>query len=147
MSEDRKNLESKCLATRLITGVLHRYCAAVDSYDADTFAAIWTEDAYVDFGERYRGKPSGFQELLIRDRNRTLSMAHQMKEIVIDLLPEVSAATSRCIVSAVMTQISGDGRKRRLVRGRYEDKWVLTRRQWLIQHRVYRPIEETQLPE
>jgi hypothetical protein len=33
------------------------------------------------------------------------------------------------------------------VRGRYEDRWVLTRGQWLIQHRVYRPIEETQLPE
>ena len=157
MSEDSKNLESKDLeskdleskdlAARAITDALHRYCAAVDSYDADTFAALWTDDAYVDFGERYRGKPPGFQALLIQDRNRTLSMAHQMEEIAIDLSPELSAATSRCTVSAAVTRISGDGGKRRLVRGRYEDRWVLTRGQWLIQHRVYRPIEETQLPE
>lgn len=147
MSNNIKSLENEDLAKRSIIEALHRYCAAVDSYDTDTFAALWTDDAYVDFGERYRGKPPGFQALLLSDRNRTLSMAHQLEEIVIDLSPELSSATSNSNVSAAVTRLSGDGEQRRMVRGRYEDRWVLTDGRWLIQHRVYRPTEETQLPE
>jgi hypothetical protein len=146
MSRNKNTLEIQDLAKRSIIDVLHRYCTAVDSYDTDTFATLWTDDAYVNFGERYQGKPLGFQALLLSDRNRTLSMVHKMEEIVIDLSPEFSSSTSSSVVSATVTRLSEGREQRRLVRGHYEDRWMLTNGRWLIQQRIYRPIEENQLP-
>lgn len=146
MSKNKNTLEKEDLAKRSIVEVLHLYCSAVDTCDADTFAALWADDAYVDFGERYQGNPSGFLALLVRDRNRIVSMAHQMEDIVINVSHERSSANSNSIVRAAVTRLSDHGEQRRLVRGHYNDRLVLTDGLRLIQQRVYRPIEETLLP-
>ena len=146
MSNNKTTLEKQDVAKRTIIEVLHRYCRAVDTYDTDTFAGLWADDAYVDFGERYRGNPPGFLALLVRDRHRIVSMAHQMEEIVINVSHERSSANSNSIVCAAVTRLSDHGEQRRLVRGHYNDRLVRTDGLWLIQQRVYRPIEETLLP-
>jgi hypothetical protein len=146
MNKTKNTQEDEGFAKRSIIEVLHRYCSAVDTYDTESFATLWTDDAYVDFGERYRGNPSGFQALLIRDRNRIVLMSHKIEEISIDLSHELSSATSDSIVCAKVVRLSDDGEQRRMVRGRYKDRLVLTDGLWLIQHRVYRPTGETHLP-
>jgi hypothetical protein len=134
---------SKDIAEGAITDALHRYCTAVDSYDTVSFLSLWTVDAQLDFGERYQGGPAGFMASLVEARSRTIAMTHQMEETSIELSSDLASATSRSIVSAAVTRLSNDGEQRRLVRGCYEDRWVLTDGQWLMQHRRYRATSET----
>jgi hypothetical protein len=143
MSNNKTKLEKQDVAKRSIIEVLHRYCRAIDTYDTDTFAALWADDAYVDFGERYRGNPDGFLALLGRDRNRIVSMTHQMEEIVIDVSHDCTSANSNSVVRAAVISSGDYGVRRRLLRGHYNDRLVLSEGLWLVQQRVYRPIEET----
>ena len=110
-----------------------------------TFLKLWTADAQVDFGERYRGEPGGFMASVIEARSRTTAMTHQLEEVSIELSNDLASATSTSVVSAEVTRATADGEQRRLVRGRYEDRWVLSDGRWLIQHRQYRPVAETQV--
>ncbi len=126
------------LAEMAIKDALHRYCTAVDTYDADLFQALWAADAQLDFGERYQGGPAGFMTSLIEARSRTIAMTHQIEAVSIELSSDLASANSRSIVSAAVTRVSDDGEQNRLVRGRYEDRWVLTGGQWLMQHHIYR---------
>jgi len=143
-SNDGSNTED--FAKRSITDVLHKICVAVDAYDSALFLPFWTVDAQLDFGERYRGAPAGFIASLVESRSMTTAMTHELEDISIELLNDRRTATSTCIVSADVTRLSDDGERRRLVRGRYEDRWLLTDGRWLIQHRTYRATGETLLP-
>ena len=129
---------SRDLAELAITAGLQRYCTAVDTYDAVLFQALWTTDAQLDFGERYQGGPAGFMASLVEARSRTIAMSHELEEVSIDVSSDLASATSLSIVSAVVIRVGEDGEQRRLVRGRYEDRWVLNDGQWLMQHRRYR---------
>ena len=143
-SNDRSNAEG--FAKSSITDVLHKICIAVDAYDSALFLPLWTVDARLDFGERYWGAPAGFIASLVESRSITTAMTHELEDISIELLNNRRTATSTCIVSADVTRLSDDGERRRLVRGRYEDRWLLTDGRWLIEHRTYRATGETLLP-
>jgi ketosteroid isomerase-like protein len=92
------------LAERAIAEQLQRYCSAVDAYDAEGFAKLWTADAQVDFGERYRGEPEGFMASVIEARSRTPTMTHQLQEISIEVSNDLASATSSSVVSAAVTR-------------------------------------------
>ena len=146
MNKSNGNTNGADIAKRSITDALHQICTAVDSYDSALFLAHWSADAQVDFGERYQGAPAGFIASVVEARSMTIAMTHRLEEVSINLVSNLTAASSSCIVSADVTRLGKDGEQRRLVRGCYEDQWVLSEGRWLIQHRTYRATGETRLP-
>lgn len=130
---------------REIIDVLHRYCLAVDTVDEHEFRALWTLNATIDFGSRYKGEPAGFFATIRENRRGVAAMSHHVANIRIELATDLTSARSCCGVTAIVVPQSDSARNARLIRGNYHDDWLHTDGRWLIQQRRFEKILEVEL--
>ena len=130
---------------RKIIDALHRYCLAVDEGHEQQFLGLWTKDALIDFGVRYRGDPAGFFDSVRANRAATIAMSHHLANIRVQIDGDVQRAASSCGVTAVVIPNAHSGRRPRMVRGNYHDRWLRRGDDWLIQHRRFEKVLEVDL--
>lgn len=138
---DRHSDRVSAETANAITDALHRYCRAVDCQDRHAFLALFSPDASVDFGLRYRGPALGFMDLLLANRINTLEMRHEITDVTIWLGGDSGGACSRATVHAQVVRQTESGIERRWIRGLYEDRWTARDGHWLLQHRRYVQLE------
>lgn len=118
-----------------ITGLLYRYCRAVDRLDQELGYSLWHDDGTADYGsDVYQGSGRGFIDFVIESHKQTLGTTHQVTNIIIEL--EGDRAASEAYHYAVIRVGQGEDFQQITVRGRYLDSWSKRDGRWAIDHRV-----------
>jgi hypothetical protein len=116
-----------------IRALLIRYARALDARDWDTFAAVFTGDAMIDYTSS-NGPRGGIADVLpwLRD---ALSLFEMSQHIVGNEVIEVNGneATSSCLLYNPMIPVQGD---MLLVGGHYDDRLRRVDGRWLFSERI-----------
>lgn len=130
---------------RAIGHVLLNYARGIDQRDWTLFAAVFTDDATIDYGDL--GTRSGrasivdYMETGHLKRGRTM---HRISNIVIDGDDACASATS--YIDAVLMPLHAGGNILQSC-GIYYDKLVRSPAGWQIKYRIFENIRTVEFPE
>src|SRR3546814_11228563 len=69
-----------------ITGLIYRYCRAVDRLDIALGHSIWHDDGIADYGaDVYQGRGRGVIDHICAQHRHTLMHSHQISNVIIEL--------------------------------------------------------------
>jgi hypothetical protein len=118
-----------------ITGLIHRYCRAVDRMDATLGYSVWHEDGTADYGaDVYQGSGRGFIDFVNEQHAKTLGHSHQVTNIVLGI--DGTHAVSEAYHIAAIRVGRGEEVHQITVYGRYVDRWSKRGGRWGIDHRI-----------
>ncbi len=121
-----------------IVDVIHQYCRGVDTVDASSVGALFTDDCLVDYGPGL-GQPTrgsvAIAERLARGLPRFAATSHHVTNIEITFI-DANAAIGISYVYAWHRY--PDDRPDAHLWGRYHDRFVRDAGRWLIAERVLR---------
>lgn len=118
-----------------ITGLIYRYCRAVDRIDHELGYSVWHEDGLADYGaDVFQGRGRDFIDFVCRQHMATLCHSHQVTNIVIEL--DGDTAASEAYVTANLRIERGGKLMQMTVWNRYVDSWSRRDGRWGIDRRV-----------
>ena len=118
-----------------ITGLIYRYCRAVDRLDIPLGHSIWHDDGYADYGkEVYQGPGRGVIDHICAQHLHTLHHSHQVTNIVLEL--DGDRAGSESYVMAALRVRRGDQLLQMSIWGRYIDSWSRRDGRWGLDRRL-----------
>ncbi len=125
-------------ADRLAIGdVLHAYTAAIDAHDWVGAAAVFTEDALLDYTGS--GGPVGSRTEVVDWIRESLSplgrLQHSLTNIRVTIDGDHARSTS-LLVNTILLQAGVEPGPGLLVGGQYDDRWRLTLEGWRIEGRI-----------
>lgn len=134
-----------------ITGLIYRYCRAMDRIDPELGYTIWHADGLADYGATFSGTGHGFVDWVCEQHRGMQAHSHQVTNIILTIDSD-KAASESYVTAALRLERSGQ-RVEITVRGRYLDRWSRRDNCWGIDERRYiqdfdeiRPVGETLLP-
>lgn len=134
MSEQTLEQQMRALLDKqAITEVLHRYCRAIDRYDASLLASVYHEDA-MDYHGVYNGPIAGFVEALRGKPGLYVATSHKVSNILIELDGDV--ARSETYLNAMHRRETADGLVDDFLHCRYLDRFERRNGEWRIAKRT-----------